>query len=209
MKTNPDSLMGDLETIRELLEEEDWQVQPDNAHASNPEPSVAKELAQPDDKVGSECVQSEASEERADASAAIDDLTELNPTTTEPDTQSDSQSDTQSAAHPSAQVNTTPGTLLDRAFTAEADLVMGRARALIEEHPNAWSPQQTDELCDALKVRIDDTIHQWIDETLARHRNVLEERLVRTIQNELAEHLQLLEIDSGAPVMGSQNTNNG
>lgn len=201
MKANPDSLMGDLETIRELLEEEDWPAdQADTCSldsVSNTEPDVAAATSDSELAARAELPMADAEPllPRTDL-GATPDLT--------PDATIEVSAEVEPTSRPAAAQD-----LFDRAFTSETDVVMSRARALIQEHPNAWSPQQTDELCDALKVRIDDTVHRWIDETLARHRRVLEDRLVKTIQNELAEHLQMLEVDSGAPLMGSDSTNDG
>lgn len=171
--------MGDLETIRALLEEDDGQEQvgqEDGLAAQHDAPTpfndIVTDNVQPN---GETPAMHSLAPDFAIAPAQAADPINI----------ADAHADPRTSVHKNS-------------FKAETGLVMSRARALIEEHPNAWSPQQTDELCAALKVRIDDTVHQWIDETLNRHRKSLEDRLVQTIQNELAEHLQLLEIESSA-----------
>lgn len=77
---------------------------------------------------------------------------------------------------------------------ATAD-VMTRARGLIERHPNNWSPQQTDELSEALRVRIDDAVQGWINASLAAHAGELQERLLNAVRDELARHLESFETD--------------
>jgi len=179
MKTSADSLMGDLETIRQLLEEDDGPEnrRPENRRVDNSDTSTAI------DGIATDNVQPNGD------SPMMRDL--------QPGFAfvSNQPTDVIGATEPEADA---APRLHKGGFKAETGLVMSRARALIEEHPNAWSPQQTDELCAALKVRIDDTVHQWIDDTLNRHRKSLEDRLVQTIQNELAEHLQLLDATSSA-----------
>ena len=70
---------------------------------------------------------------------------------------------------------------------------MKRARTLIGQHANEWSPQQTDELADALRVRIDDAVAQWIQTSLSAHASELQERLLTTVRLELARHLEAFE----------------
>jgi hypothetical protein len=71
--------------------------------------------------------------------------------------------------------------------------VLNRARALIQQYAHQWSPQQTDDLSAALKVRIDDAVQTWINDSLVAHREELEQHLQRAIHDELTKHLQLFE----------------
>ena len=70
---------------------------------------------------------------------------------------------------------------------------MERARGLINQHANQWSPQQTDELADALRVRIDGAVEQWIQTSLSAHAAELQQRLLNAVRTELARHLEAFE----------------
>ncbi len=83
--------------------------------------------------------------------------------------------------------------LLSGHFHSDTAVVLQRARALIQQYAHQWSPQQTDDLSAALKVRIDDAVQRWINDSLVAHRHELEQHLQRAIHDELAKHLQLFE----------------
>ncbi|MEM7217936.1 MAG: hypothetical protein AAF515_06190 [Pseudomonadota bacterium] len=95
------------------------------------------------------------------------------------------------AAAPASDVTSM---LLGPEFAAQMATILGKARDTIEEHPTDWSPQQTDELVDALRVRIDDAVLAWVRESLATHTEELELRLLSAVHNELADHLVQLRV---------------
>ena len=83
--------------------------------------------------------------------------------------------------------------MLGEEFHEASAEVMERARGLINQHANQWSPQQTDELADALRVRIDGAVEQWIQTSLSAHAAELQQRLLNAVRTELARHLEAFE----------------
>ena len=160
MKDNANGLMGDLESIKVLLEEEDalpaWDM------AAEPVQEISPEIPVLETRVPE------------------DEYFETTPLTT-PD------------------ISATPNTaasleaLLGAEFHDATDNVMARARGMIEQHPNQWTPQQTDELSDALRVRIDDAVKEWIRISLAKHADELQQQLLNAVRDELARHLEAFD----------------
>lgn len=172
MKSNANGLMGDLESIKALLEEEDdllsdpsWDIAMEPVQeVSVPEPPILTTKApEPTPELTEETVQEPLQEPAPTTDAAALDA------------------------------------LLGTEFQDAATKVMARARGLIEQHPNKWSPQQTDELSDALRVRIDGAVKEWISVSLAAHAGELQQRLLNAVRDELARHLEAFETDSSQP----------
>ncbi len=69
--------------------------------------------------------------------------------------------------------------LLSDEWRESARDLLDQARAVIEKHQTEWTPAHTDELNQALKIRIDETVEQWL-------RQVIQERLDE-LRNELLE----------------------
>lgn len=142
MKSNANGLMGDLESIKALLEEDD-------------EPASWDIAAEPVQETSFKTTDTTTS-----ATAASLDA------------------------------------LLGTDFHDATATVMARARGLIEQHPNRWSPQQTDELGDALRVRIDGAVQEWISASLTAHAGELQQRLLNAVRDELARHLEAFETNA-------------
>jgi len=177
MKSKANGLMGDLESIKALLEEDDldstavWEL------AAEP---VSESGVEPAPKSTQDSAKETTNEAAADPVPVLVDpvlADEIAPT---PVTSS-------SAAALDA--------ILGSDFHDATAQVMARARGLIEEHPNKWSPQQTDELSDALRVRIDDAVQEWISTALAAHAGELQQRLLDAVRDELARHLASFRSD--------------
>ncbi len=151
MKSNANGLMGDLESIKALLEEDD-------------EPTSWDIAAEP--------------------------VQELSVETSATNTPATSATSTTSATAASLDA------LLGTDFHDATATVMARARGLIEQHPNRWSPQQTDELSDALRVRIDGAVQEWITASLTAHAGELQQRLLNAVRDELARHLEAFETNA-------------
>lgn len=71
-----------------------------------------------------------------------------------------------------------------------ADDILTQTRDAIQESKDQWSPQDTDELNEALKVRIDRTIDTWLAEVLAEKIGDLRERLKSALQEESRAQLE-------------------
>ena len=171
------SLMGDLESIKALLEEEDLEAVPESlSQALHPaievdaQEQIEEEIEEP-------------LEEQID-DAAFDLASDLSEPLSEP--LADSLKEIQLS-------NTSLDALLGEEFHEATAEVMERARGLINQHANQWSPQQTDELADALRVRIDGAVEQWIQTSLSAHAAELQQRLLNAVRTELARHLEAFE----------------
>jgi len=167
MKSKANGLMGDLESIKALLEEDDlgsdavlWEL--DAEPVTGPAVESVKETAQ------------------ADPVSALVDPVLTDEIAPNPVTSS-------SAAALDA--------ILGSDFHDATAQVLARARGLIGKHPNKWSPQQTEELSEALRVRIDDAVQEWINTALAAHAAELQQRLLNAVRDELARHLESFPSD--------------
>ncbi len=78
--------------------------------------------------------------------------------------------------------------LLDDAWQDSVQDVLGDARETIESHSTAWHPQDTDELNQALKIRIDNSVRQWLEETLQANIAELRKRIVHELSTEIVTH---------------------
>lgn len=89
--------------------------------------------------------------------------------------------------------------------SSAADVLTG-ARGAIEAHRNDWSPEDTDELNEALKVRIDETLSEWLHETVRERmdelRNLLLAAAEEAIQEKVGELLRRQDDHGDAPLDG-------
>ena len=162
------SLMGDLESIKSLLEEEE---------AAPTEAAGALDSGSTDDlfrNAMSQPVEPTAAEVPDVPPVVVSEASVADPVSP------------QSAP-------TSLDELLSEKFHSATGEALGAARSLIEAHSTDWSPQQTDELSEALRVRIDDTVRCWMSAALAAHAHELETRLLDAVQGELTRHLDALE----------------
>ena len=174
-------LMGDLESIKALLEED---LPPVAASVALP----ASVPAEPPAKADAELRATVASAELSVVQEFTLDATA--PKLPEAVVHYSSESTPQRPLH--APLQPLEPFALDAAFHAATDAALARARQSIQEHATRWSPQQTDELGAALKVRIDDAVHSWVEQALAAHRHELGERILSAVRGELAHHLDAL-----------------
>ena len=182
-------LMGDLESIKALLEEDELEAIPESlSEALNPLP--IKDTAEDKD----------AAEESADDLALTDseleqaELAELEGALDAQAPDSPTEIDVPVVSEPVMPSNLEA--LLGEEFHEATAEVMQRARGLINQHANRWSPQQTDELADALRVRIDAAVAGWIKTSLDAHALELQQRLLNAVRDELARHLEAFEHSS-------------
>lgn len=195
-------LMGDLESIKALLEEDDLESVPEAlSQALNPaefvtDPDAGEHAGDNAYNVGDHDI--ELDDEiplLADTLSSFDPKTGLStPLTAEPAPVEPILEDT---PEPEGLSNVTLDALLGDEFHEATAQVMQQARGLINQHATEWSPQQTDELADALRVRIDDAVQQWIQTSLAAHAGELQQRLLNAVRKELAHHLDALESTPG------------
>lgn len=164
-KGDPNTLLGDLESIRSLLDE--------------PEDGAEQR--------GTETVDS-ASDNHDDDVPILDDVVtgaiELN----EPDEPAPFEP---SAVSPEDGLDDeTIKALLDDEWRERAGDLLGSARDDIESNSDLWQPEYTDELGEALQVRIDDVVHGWIGTTLNNNIDSLRQALISALQSELDDQLR-------------------
>lgn len=75
--------------------------------------------------------------------------------------------------------------LMSDGWKAQTDTLLSAARSSIDEQAEAWSPEDTDELNDALRVRIDATIYDWLQKMLREHIDELRAEVLEAISEEL------------------------
>ncbi len=79
--------------------------------------------------------------------------------------------------------------LLGDAWGESVQQMFADARQTIEAHSEQWLPEQTDELSQALKIRLDATVHEWLTQTLAANIELLRDRIVMELADEIAKHI--------------------
>ena len=75
--------------------------------------------------------------------------------------------------------------LLGDEWRQSADQILSTARDAIENVANQWSPQQTTELNQALRVRIDATLQAWLEAAVQQRLEELRSTLLAAIEAEL------------------------
>ncbi len=84
--------------------------------------------------------------------------------------------------------------LLGDRWRSSASDILTEARGAIEAHRNDWTPEDTDELNQALRVRIDETLTEWLKETVRERMDELHAALLQTAEATIDEKIrQLIE----------------
>jgi len=168
---DPDELLGDLESIKELLDEEE---EAEQAAASPDVPLL-------DDMI--------------EGAYTLDDSTSLLNAT--PALGGGRRSRTQSAStkdEPEGRYLSEDlfDTLLGDKWKSSASDILTEARGAIEAHRNDWTPEDTDELNAALRVRIDETLTEWLKETVRARMEELHAVLLETAETTIDEKIRAL-----------------
>lgn len=82
--------------------------------------------------------------------------------------------------------------LLGDQWKSSASDILTEARGAIEAHRNAWTPDDTDELNAALRVRIDETLTEWLKETVRERMDELRAALLETAEATIDEKIRAL-----------------
>jgi len=75
--------------------------------------------------------------------------------------------------------------LLSDEWREAARGLLDQARAAIEQHQSDWTPEHTDELNQALKARIDETVQQWLRQVVQNRIDELGALLLQAVSEEL------------------------
>lgn len=80
--------------------------------------------------------------------------------------------------------------LLSDEWRESARELLDQAREAIEQHQTEWTPAHTDELNEALKVRMDQTLQQWLREALASRVDELRHTLLTALSDEIQRSIE-------------------
>lgn len=172
------SLVGDLESLRSLLAE-DADTAPAGAApkpASARTPSAEKA---PDDEARAPVL-----DDRVQGTLPIDES---------PIHERDPVDRAVRARIRSGLGDDTIKELLGDEWRLSADRILSTARGAIENVAHAWSPQQTTELNQALRVRIDATLEIWLQQLIHERLDDLRSALLAAIEAEIAAFTDQLE----------------
>jgi len=203
------ALLGDLESIRTLLTEEERAAQGE-AETADPQdleaaqPSVEAEKPGEDDVPVLDDVVDVAEGATDVDEPALNEAAEVPKLEPEPGPDLEQMPDVEQASDPEQahETNQIPATeaeephigldddmfnrLLGDDWRQAAAGLLDEARASIEAHSQQWTPQDTDELNEALQVRIDETLHRWLRRTVQERMDDLRAELLTAIGDQLA-----------------------
>lgn len=83
-------------------------------------------------------------------------------------------------------------TLLGDEWRRAASGLFTQARGAIEANRNQWTPEHTDELNDALRVRIDATLSAWLRTKIRDHMDELHAELLHAAETTINDRITLL-----------------
>lgn len=176
-QSDPDELLGDLESIKELLDEEDAQAADRDSDEAAPE---ATDVPLLDDMV--------------DGAYTLDDSASLLSAT--PALGGGRRARGAAAASRDGENRYLSedlfDTLLGDRWKRSASDILTEARGAIEAHRNDWTPDDTDELNEALRVRIDETLTEWLKETVASRLDELHAVLLSAAEATINEKIRSL-----------------
>ncbi len=209
------ALLGDLESIRTLLSEEEKAAQTDAEPMDPIEPEVARPSAEAEqpakddmrvDDVRVDDVPADdvpVLEDVVEGGAEVDEpaLEETPALEPEPVPEPPPEPPQASAAAEAPQTSQQPESaeeespvglddsmfeqLLGDDWRQAAAELLDDARASIEAHSQQWTPEDTDELNEALQVRIDETLHRWLRQTVQERMDDLRAELLTAIGDQL------------------------
>ncbi|MEQ8483306.1 MAG: hypothetical protein RIB46_02990 [Pseudomonadales bacterium] len=76
--------------------------------------------------------------------------------------------------------------------------LLDQARAAIEQHQNEWTPAHTDELNQALKVRIDETLQAWLRDLVQSRMDDLRATLLAAMEREIEDVVSARLLDQNS-----------
>ncbi len=82
--------------------------------------------------------------------------------------------------------------LLTEDWSTSTAKILEQAVESIEQQRLAWTPTLTDELVDALKVRIDETVHAWLQTVIVRQAEELQSTILEALSQEIASTIKRL-----------------
>lgn len=80
--------------------------------------------------------------------------------------------------------------LLSDAWKSSATAMLKETRADIEANRESWSPEHTDSLNEALRIRIDETLKVWLAELVRSNLTDLRETLLKAVDDQLKQEIK-------------------
>lgn len=197
-KDDPNTLLGDLESIRSLLEEPEDASDQGPTHAGRQAGDSIESSSDDDVPTLDDVVTGALELSETGSSGSLDTASSL-----------DSSLDSGKAAGEDGLDDETIRALLDDEWRERAGNLLGAARDDIESNSELWQPEYTDELGNALQVRIDSVVHDWIATTLNNHIDSLRQALISALQSELDDQLRRHLGSEGGNAEGGDNPNAG
>ncbi len=170
---DPDELLGDLESIKELLDEAE-----EGRRAAVRQPPDVPLL---DDMVEGAYTLDD-SDSLLSATPALGGGRRARPGSTPPTAESKDRYLSEDLFD----------TLLGDRWKSSASDILTEARGAIEAHRNDWTPEDTDDLNAALRVRIDETLTEWLKETVKARMDELHTVLLQTAEATIEEKIRAL-----------------
>ena len=170
---DPDELLGDLESIKQLLDEE--------AQSGRPAARQAPDVPLLDDMVEGAYTLDESDSLLSATPALGSGRRPRAPSTTPTE-----------PARDKYLSEDLFDTLLGDKWKSSASDILTEARGAIEAHRNDWTPEDTDDLNAALRVRIDETLTEWLKETVKARMDELHAVLLQTAEATIDEKIRAL-----------------
>jgi len=165
-------LLGDLESIRSLLE------------AAEPADGAPADDESAADLAGKQAAPSGGDEDVPLLEDVVHGGVSIN------ETFFSGEGDFQDSAEASGLNEDVFKALLSDEWRESARELLDQARDAIEQHQTEWTPAHTDELNEALKVRMDETLQQWLREALASRVDELRHTLLMALSDELQQTIE-------------------
>ncbi|MEZ5558281.1 MAG: hypothetical protein R3E86_07015 [Pseudomonadales bacterium] len=86
--------------------------------------------------------------------------------------------------------------LLSDDWRVSTEQILEKARDAIDDNRTRWTPDDTDALNDALRVRIDSTLTRWLRDTINDNLDSLRSSLLDALRAEISDHVQARLIDT-------------
>lgn len=178
-------LLGDLESIRSLLEESEAHARAGGRRDGPSEQAAASSEGQQEEPPA----QPEPPPEPQDLDQDVpllEDVVHGGVSVSESFVSGEGDF-AESAGEPSALDEDIFKALLSDEWRESARDMLDQARAAIERHQTEWTPEHTDELNAALRVRIDETVERWLQEAVASRIDELRQTLLAAVSAQIAE----------------------
>ena len=181
-------LVGDLETLRTLLDEDDNPTLDLFAPLESTEPAQTIRVGEP------------AIDASTDLPSTTDEPNEIAPKEITPNEQSFDE-----APLPQGSNNDLFESLLGKDWVVESEALLQQTSATIQQQPLDWNPDDTQALTDALRTRLTQTVNGWLQSVLSANVANLRLQLIEAMSNELETRVTKTLVDNAAERHAKEN----